>query len=135
MKTTRYIHAALTIILILVSCRRDVQMDFEGTYSGTFKVMYNSGMHSGSVKIELVNSKYTCSANTNMIPAGVKGTYTVNNGKIIFNDENFWTADFDWNLILNGKYDYSFDGKNLKIYADKNSVGHYEYNLEKNKSH
>ena len=42
-----------------------------------------------------------------------------------------WTADFDWNLILEGQYEYQCNGRNLKIFADKNGVGHYEYNLVK----
>jgi len=44
---------------------------------------------------------------------------------------NFWTADFDWNLILNDTYDYAFDGEKLIISADKNNVGNYKYELEK----
>lgn len=36
-----------------------------------------------------------------------------------------------WNFILEGQYDYQFDGKSLKIYADKNDVGHYEYRFVK----
>lgn len=46
-----------------------------------------------------------------------------------FTDENAWTADFDWNLILNGIYDYSFDGKRLLLVANKNNVGNYKYDL------
>jgi hypothetical protein len=72
-----------------------------------------------------------CTPNANRIPAGGSGTYTFSNNKITFNEQNFYTADFDWNLILSGTYNYSFNGKTLKISANKNGVGDYEYVLEK----
>ena len=92
---------------------------------------YRNDRKSGKTTLVFENGRYTCSGNPDRIPAGGSGTYSIDNGKITFVDENFWTADFDWNLILGGQYDYQFDGKNLKIYADKNVVGHYEYRFVK----
>jgi hypothetical protein len=117
--------------ILLYSCDKDDLNIKEGTYKGTFTVTYSSGTQTGQTTLELKNGKFSCSGNSNRIPAGGSGTYSLDNGKITFNDENFWTADFDWNLILRGQYDYSFNGKKLKISADKNGVGNYEYDLEK----
>ena len=39
--------------------------------------------------------------------------------------------NFDWNLILNGKYEFTYDGKELVISANKNDVGFYKYELTK----
>ena len=109
----------------------------EGIYSGTFTVKYfvempqSWGRGSGATTIELKDGKYTCTGNTNRIPAGGGGTYSIKDNKIIFEDKHGWTADFDGNLILNGEYDYKFDGKRLKISANKNDEGHYEYDLKK----
>ena len=103
----------------------------EGTYTGIFTVAYPTGTHTGKTTLELQNSKYTCEGNANRIPAGGSGAYAIDTDKITFHDENIWTADFDWNLILNGTYDYSFDGKKLKISIKKNNVGYYEYDLIK----
>jgi hypothetical protein len=130
----RTIYLTLTIFLmaiLLYSCDKDDLNIKEGTYKGTFTVTYSSGTQTGRTTLELKNGKFSCSGNSNRIPAGGSGTYSLDNGKITFNDENFWTADFDWNLILKGQYDYSFNGKKLKISADKNGVGNYEYDLEK----
>ncbi|MCL2291147.1 MAG: hypothetical protein FWC34_10700 [Bacteroidetes bacterium] len=127
-----------TVVLILVSflflfsCGKDKLEIKDGTYKGVFTVTYGSEKSIGETKVTLNNGKYKCSGNFNRVPAGGSGKYSIENGKIKFQDENFWTTDFDWNLILNGEYDYTFDGKKLKISATKNDVGRYEYDLEKN---
>ncbi len=99
----------------------------DGTYSGTFTVTRGSEKNTRNTSLKLENGTYSCTTRGS-------GNYSVSNNKIIFNDENNWTADFDWNLILNGEYDYTFDGKRLHISANKDSVAHYEYDLEKEDS-
>ena len=84
----------------------------------------------GNTEIELKTNTFKCSGNNNRIPAGGTGKYKIKNDKITFNDENGWTADFDWNLILNGEYDYNSKGKTLKIWKI-NTIGTYTYNLER----
>lgn len=129
----RTIFLALTFfsIAFLWSCNKDDIDLEEGTYKGVFTVTYSSGVQTGETSIELKNGRYSCSGNSNRVPAGGFGTYSLKRGKITFYDEGFWTADFDWNLILNGQYNYTFNGKRLKISAIKNGVGHYKYDLEK----
>ncbi len=122
----------LIFLLLLFSCKKNNSNIDEGDYTGTFTVKYDSETKTGSTKLELKDGKYHCTSDSGKIPAGGSGTYSIDKGIITFIDKNFWTADFDWNLILNGEYKYSFNGKKLKIWAKKNNVGHYEYNLEKN---
>lgn len=118
-------------VTLLLGCDKDDLDIIDGTYKGTFTVIYSSGIQTGQTTLDLKDGKFSCSGNSDRIPAGGSGTFSSGNNKITFNDENAWTADFDWNLILRGEYDYTFDGKKLKISADKNDVGHYEYDLEK----
>ena len=110
----------------------------EGTYTGIFTVTYlvdmpGSWADSGSrqTTLELKDGKFT---NTGNHRGGGSGNYSIESNKIIFEDLNFWTADFDGNMILNGEYEYTFDGKRLKFYAYKNDVGYYEYDLVKESS-
>ncbi|HEY4616992.1 MAG TPA: hypothetical protein VIH09_02215 [Flavobacterium sp.] len=131
MKTKFLIATIFSIAILLSSCDKDDLNIKEGTYKGTFTVTYSSGTQTGQTTLELKNGKFSCSGTSNRIPAGGSGTFSSDNNKITFNDENVWTADFDWNLILSGNYDYTFDGKKLKISADKNGVGNYKYDLEK----
>jgi len=121
--------------LLFLSCNRNDEISKpieEGTYSGTFTVIYSSGKRTGTTTLSLENGKYICTGNSDRIPAGGSGDYSIKDNKITFNDVNFWTAEFDWNLILKGEYNYRFNGKELTISASKNEVGYYEYDLKKN---
>lgn len=131
MRTKFLIATIFSITILLSSCKKDDLNIKDGTYKGTFTVTYSCGTQSGQTPLELKNGKFSCSGNSNRIPAGGSGTFSSNNKKITFNDENVWTADFDWNLILSGQYDYTFEGKKLIISADKNGVGNYKYDLKK----
>ena len=132
MSTKLLTGAIFTLVILLSSCQKDdSSIIMDGTYKGTFTVTYSSGTQSGQTSLELKDGKFSCSGNSNRIPAGGSGTFSSDNKKIAFNDENVWTADFDWNLILSGQYDYTFDEKKLMLSADKNGVGNYKYDLEK----
>lgn len=131
MKTKILIATFFSIVTIFSACKKEDLNIIDGTYKGTFTVIYSSGPQTGQAILELKNGRFSCLGNSNRIPSGGSGTFSSDNNMITFNDENFWTADFDWNLILSGKYDYSFDGKKLKFSADKNGVGNYKYDLER----
>ena len=104
----------------------------DGSYTGTFTVEYDDGQNdSNSVTITISGNHYSCSAGENHIPAGGHGTFTISGSTITFRDEMMWTADFDWNLILNGEYNFKIDGGEIEISAMKNSLGLYQYKLRK----
>ena len=125
----------LIFLVFAMSCEKENQILEQGKYSGTFKVVYNSDtVKTGAVTLELNAGMYTCSGNKNKIPAGGSGNYSFEKNKIKFIDVGIWTANFDWGLILNGEYNYTFDGKRLKIWSHKNDIGYYEYDLVKTSS-
>lgn len=129
---TKYLIASIFFTATFLSaCKKDNLSIQEGTYKGIFTVTYNSVKESGKTTLELKNGRFSCSGNPNRIPAGGSGTFSYDENTITFNDENAWTADFDWNLILNGKYYYTFDGKKLIFSSDKNNMGNYKYDLKK----
>ena len=107
----------------------------EGTYSGIFTVKYSANAPkswksgSGTVTLELKDGQFICKGEN----TGGEGIYTVNDNKITFVDMVLWhfIAGSDHNVMLDGEYDYTFDGKRLKISANKNKVGHYVYDLKK----
>jgi hypothetical protein len=120
-----------SLFLCISACKREKQAPSLGTYSGTFTVTYSSNIHTGPVSIQLKSpDEYSSTGNPNYFPAGGSGHYTVKDNQILFEDRNIYTANFDWNLILNGSYHFSRDGKQLKIWANKKNGGHYEYDLQ-----
>lgn len=134
MKYTLYILA----FILSYGCTKSSSKLENGTYTGTFTVQYSDGNPFGdedtvSRPITLVlyaNRKFECSGNTDKYPAGGSGKYKYVGDKINFEDENGWFADFDWNLILKGEYNYIKTGNNLKIFK-QGSIGYYEYDLTK----
>ena len=119
------------LCLAFVSC--DKKDDIEGVYTGVFTVKYaeDTSECKGETTLKLQDGKYSCTGNPNRVPAGGSGSYTISDGKITFFDENFWTADFDWNLILSGEYDYTFAGDNLMIYRGNHGIVTHKYELKK----
>jgi len=129
-----FIICLLSLSALLVSACTDKEkadtIRLTGEYSGTFTVEYNSGdTFSNAVTVVFDGNRYTCSSGTNRIPAGGSGTYYIDGAKIVFMDENMWTADFDWNLILSGEYDLSATETGVEISSMKNELGFYQYTL------
>lgn len=102
-----------------------------GTYAGTFYYHTSSAnASSGPVTITFSENNYGSSHNQNRIPAGGSGTYQISGQVIKFNDINFWTADFDYGLVLNGNYTYQIKSDSL-IFNKTNSTTSYQYRLKR----
>jgi hypothetical protein len=135
MKKKQLIQLAFVFLFAFTACNDKDKIDdanLNGTYTGTFTVEYSNGnSYSNSVTVTLNQNQYTCSSGENRKPAGGSGGYYLEGAKIVFLDENLWTADFDWNLILSGAYDLKLNDKSIEISAMKNGVGFYQYKLHK----
>lgn len=129
----------LIVILSLnfTSCNNDddnnANQGLNGEYSGTFTVEYlNGDTFSNPVTVSFnEGNNYQSSGNDDYFPAGGSGTYEKSNSTIEFYDINYWTANFDWNLILGGEYEYSINGNELVITANRTEFGIYKYELTK----
>ena len=133
LKRTNYRHALplVLVVLFLIGVAGKCDMPLaDGTYTGKFKVVYDTATFTGVTTLRLHGDTYHCEGNDNRIPAGGSGTFAIRDNTIIFHDENMWTADFDWNLILKGEYHYILYGKNLKLTMRKDGAM-YEYDLLK----
>lgn len=135
MKTHQLIKLAFLFVIALSACNDKDKIDnstLEGYYSGTFTVEYSNGtVYSSPVTVSLHDNEYSCSASANKKPAGGSGGYYLDGDKICFLDENLWTANFDWNLIMSGEYSLQLIGKDLEISSLKDGVGLYQYKLHK----
>ncbi|HAN78614.1 MAG TPA: hypothetical protein DCQ31_13055 [Bacteroidales bacterium] len=91
--------------------------EVEGTYTGTF--WREKG--SSEVSLELKNGKFTGGSNQNHFPAICSGSYTVKGNIITFSNECFFTADFDWSLILSDDFELLKTDEGLNLKSMKNS--------------
>lgn len=87
-----------------------------GTFAGKFYYMPPSEttIVSADAEVSFSDSRYSSKGNTGYVPAGGSGTFEIQENHILdFKDQNIWTANFDWGLILNGKYSYEINGDSL----------------------
>lgn len=85
----------------------------DGTYTGTFQ---RTGSPVSTVTITFSGSNWAGQSQTLQYPALCQGGYsTTIEGDISFDDVCFWTANFDWTLILTGEYDFIMDGRNIEL--------------------
>lgn len=125
--------AAVMLPFLFFSCDKNNNDEImEGTYKGTFSATYKSGgdVQKGQTTIVLKDGTFSCTGNANRIPAGGSGTYKVSGSTITFDDANSWTADFNFDLVLDSSYSYSVDGRVLLIRKETAS-GIYQYSMEK----
>ncbi|WP_448697979.1 hypothetical protein ACFGVR_14250 [Mucilaginibacter sp. AW1-3] len=126
------------ILLLTVACKKSANTPAisNGTYSGRF-IYWTQGVvylpTRSAVTLTFNGQNYNSSSGTNHYPAGGSGNYSVDSdSKITFRDINYWTANFDGNLILNGEYAYHYEGDSLVINKTINGLANYEYRIKKN---
>ena len=110
---------SVELCLLLTGCDiedepPEIQGVYKGTYSRTEYFATDSvSTREGPATFKFTGTDYSCYGEEFYLPPGGAGEYTISDSKIILIDLVGHTAEFDWSLILNGEFDYSFDGKNL----------------------
>lgn len=123
MKKTAFIFSTLSI---LMGCQYDNIPDLnipDGTYAGTFQREL-VWLKSDTAHVTLTFSSNTWHGTSDKVkyPALCNGTYSIDGSKINFNNGCAWTAEFDWSLILSGKYNLIITGNTLEISRDYRSA-------------
>lgn len=133
---------AAALILVLSGCSDKLSLEaLSGTYTGKFHYITPelSEKVTADAKVIFTERSYSSQGNTNKIPAGGSGDFELQEGKILdFKDENIWTANFDWGLILNGRYNYDIKGDSLILTRHiepcpncSMQAGSYQYRLKR----
>jgi hypothetical protein len=107
------------LIIVSAGCSDKLSVNtFNGTYAGEFyyvepgKPLENTV--SAPASVTFAAETFTSQGSSDRIPAGGSGKFEILKNKLAdFHDENIWTANFDWGLILNGKYNYEIKGDSL----------------------
>lgn len=121
----RYLPAsALFIALLATACAPSdpPAPALRGTYNGTFQRQDAAGNGPVSrVSLVFSDSTWTGESQTAKYPALCRGTYKVNGTKVIFANACFWTAEFDWTLILSKEYKLKVMGEELELSRENSS--------------
>jgi len=124
----------ITLCFFIQGCDEKEIQSFSGTYSGKF--IYDNPARSASATVSdasvtFSEGSYKAEGNPDKIPAGGSGTFSVAGKKVKFSDENMWTAEFDWGLILNGSYDYKINKDSLILTRQTEEGIKYQYRLKR----
>ncbi|MEJ7778803.1 MAG: hypothetical protein WKF68_04355 [Daejeonella sp.] len=98
--------------IMLSSCSDKLNLSsLEGKYAGFFYHIppgeTKTVKSQAEINVDLRGTDFSAGKAPDRIPAGGSGKFTILNQKEVeFKDNNIWTADFDWNLVLNGRYKY-----------------------------
>ncbi|MBB2145479.1 hypothetical protein GM921_08295 [Pedobacter sp. LMG 31464] len=116
----------------LLACEKDKNAkDFKGTYSGTFRTMQDGKVAMTDTELTLLNGNFEVKKG---IKTG-KGSFKLEDKTTVtFSDEIARTADFDWNIILNGSYTYQALGDSLILTRNlpylPTTITLYQYRLK-----
>lgn len=99
----------------------------DGQYVGTFQRATPTGKFAtANVLLTLQDGRFSGSSDQDRYPAIGSGTYTQTDAAITFVNENMWTADFDWTLILTGEFSRTVDSDGTLVLQKKQGEGSYD---------
>lgn len=107
----------LIVSVILFSCSDEGGPNaFDGLYSGTFyRVRDGVKGETSYVTLNLLENKFNGTSTTIKYPAICAGTFVFNGNELTFANSCMWTAEFDWTLILEGKFKATRSGDELTL--------------------
>lgn len=91
-----------------------------GSFSGEYKIFHNYGASdeswsSGMTELTIDENGYHLTESTYITPPLSGGRCDWSETTISFQDTVIHTAEFDWTLIIDGSYDYTYDGSILEL--------------------
>lgn len=99
---------ALTVFLCAFNCEDAEDMRIDGTYTGEFqRIDPKADYPVSNVTLTFTNGRFEGTSSQPKYPAICKGTYSIDGDDVTFKDECYWTAEFDWTLILSGEFKVS----------------------------
>lgn len=100
------------MLIVAISCKKEetqIQTNLNGTYIGIFE---RKG-ESANVELTFKDGSFNGKSEKANFPAICNGTYTISGNNITFTDSCFWTANFDWTLILKDHWEFNLNNKAL----------------------
>lgn len=125
MKTKTLILIGLLITTFGCSDDDNISLNIDGEYIGTFQ----RGDNVANVEIEFVNGAFLGNSTGEGYSIPIyHGEYSINNNLIIFDNKQLvLPAVYDPSTLLNGKWDFAFDGNILTMTKSNGD----KYNLAK----
>lgn len=86
-----------------------------GIYKGSFR--RSSGAEASNITLQLsADGKFEGTSEKPQYPAICNGKYSISKDSLTFENGCAFTANFDWTLILNGKYHYEYGANDSLVF-------------------
>jgi hypothetical protein len=122
----------LLISTICFSCSKTQENQVpQGTYTGTFQRITGGMGDTVHVSLTFSNTEFHGNGGRGYYPTICNGTFGTKGQEIDFKNACYFTANFDWSLILSGKYNFTAINDSLVITRDYNGIFRDEYRLAK----
>jgi hypothetical protein len=123
----RWVIIFLSLLGFSASCEDENQKELmaivPGIYKGQFIRTSPYAKYAPSdVTLEFTSNRFSGQSEVTNFPAICSGTFSVEGTEISFENECFFTADFDWTLILNGTYQLKVTGSKLEMTRVQNEI-------------
>ena len=116
----RYVILFLSVLGLSGSCeeknKEEIKTIEPGVYKGQFMRASPIAKYAPSnVTIEFTFNQFSGQSDMTNFPAICSGTFSIVANEINFENECFFTADFDWSLILKGTCQFKVSGSLLEM--------------------
>ncbi|HSB92338.1 MAG TPA: hypothetical protein VLC28_04435 [Flavitalea sp.] len=122
----------LLITIVCVSCSKTQESETpQGSYVGTFQRITGGMGDTVHVSLALVGNVFSGLGGRDYYPSICNGTFAFRGEEMDFHNACSFTANFDWSLILSGKYTFEAKADSLIITRNYNGIFRDEYRLAK----
>jgi hypothetical protein len=130
----------VVLLISVIGCSKDKEekeireeLSAGGIFKGTFQRQTNTGGAIVPITLELKGNTYSGSVGAPgyRYPVIGRGSFTVKDNTIKFLDSLYYTADFDWSLILSEEYKASRQGDSIVLSRSYESNRKDVYKLKK----
>jgi len=126
------------MVLVAVSClscsKTQENQTPQGAYTGSFQRITGGMGDTVHVTLILTGHEFSGNCGRAYYPSICNGTFNIKGSSLEFKNACFFTANFDWSLILDGKYQFTAINDSLVITRDYNGIFRDEYRLARSKN-
>jgi hypothetical protein len=121
----------ILITIITLSCSKTQEQNEapQGVYVGTFQRITGGMGDTVHVSLSLVGNVFSGNGGREYYPSICNGTFSLQGEQADFKNACYFTANFDWSLILGGQYTMQAKNDSLIITRDYNGIFRDEYRL------
>jgi hypothetical protein len=113
----------LSLLLLLMACEKNDAASEPVLKNGLYKGTFNrTAMDTVDVSISILEGNFEGSSERQFYPAICRGSFAREGSVISFHDSCTWQANFDWTLILNGRYEFSVDGESVHLWKQNGTT-------------